>query len=120
MLRRRNEGEVEHAVHEDGHEDEDGQGQEGRHQLQGKHLGNLERLLYLLRGFSWGGKTYNLFYRVVLFWEMGVDFIELKEKNYQKLYLLRIEIDWRKPSTHKLPKNPRTPDFFESTFSLFF
>ncbi len=49
---RRDEGEVEHAVHEDGHEDEDGQGQEGRHQLQGKDLGHLERLLYLLRGFS--------------------------------------------------------------------
>ena len=74
MFRRRDKGEVEHAVHEDGHKDEDGQGQEGRHQLQGKDFGHLERFFHLLRGFSWRGNTWNLFNWGVIFWEMGVDY----------------------------------------------
>ena len=48
---------------------------------------------------------------------MDNNFIEL-EFFFQKLYLLRIEIDRRKPSTQKLQK--KNPDYFESAFYLFF
>ena len=53
MFRRRHEREVEHPVHEDRHKGQDGQGQEGRQDLQRERLGGLERLLHLLRSFAY-------------------------------------------------------------------
>ena len=49
MFRRRHEGKVEHAVHEDSQKGQNGQRQEGRQQLEREQLYRLQRLLGLLR-----------------------------------------------------------------------
>lgn len=49
VFRRRHEGKVEHAVHEDSQKGQNGQRQEGCQQLEREQLYRLQRLLGLLR-----------------------------------------------------------------------